>query len=98
MDTINTVNAVKNGTGTEHPMGIVLTQVRHGDKLINDWVLQQLADFKDVLFKVQIRYNTHIKQAALEGKPVALYKPNSPGAEDYEKLTEEFLQLWQKQS
>ena len=48
-------------------------------------------EFKDEVYETMIPRNISVAEAPGFGKPVVLYAPNSPGAQAYMKLTEEFL-------
>ncbi len=44
------------------------------------------------VFETVIRRNVRLAEAPSHGKPIQLYAPTSPGAEDYNRLAEEVLQ------
>jgi chromosome partitioning protein len=48
-------------------------------------------EFKEEVYETMIPRNISVAEAPAFGKPVVLYAPNSPGAQAYMKLTEEFL-------
>jgi chromosome partitioning protein len=48
-------------------------------------------EFKDDVYETMIPRNISVAEAPGFGKPVVLYAPDSPGAQAYMKLTEEFL-------
>jgi chromosome partitioning protein len=48
-------------------------------------------EFKEEVYRTMIPRNISVAEAPGFGKPVVLYAPDSPGAQSYMKLTEEFL-------
>jgi chromosome partitioning protein len=56
-------------------------------------VEKQLEPYKNMLFETKIRQNEALNQAHMAQEPIFTFKPNSPGAEDYNSLTKEFLNL-----
>jgi chromosome partitioning protein len=48
-------------------------------------------EFREEVYETMIPRNISVAEAPAFGKPVVLYAPNSPGAQAYMKLTEEFL-------
>jgi chromosome partitioning protein len=58
--------------------------------------MEQLAPYKNLLFQTIIRKNEALNQAHMAQEPIFTFKADSTGAQDYEQLTNEFLQLCQK--
>ena len=79
----------------EGSVRILLTKLDSRKSVSNDWVMAQLEPHKALLFSTRIRQNEALNQAHMATEPVFSFKSNSPGAEDYEQLTKEFLSLWQ---
>ncbi len=93
MDTIAQVRNANN----KQLIRILLTKFDTRNKVSNDWVLEQLADFKEMIFKTRIRKNEALNQAHMHQEPIFSFKPDSYGAEDYKKLTKEVLTLCHRQ-
>ena len=94
-DLMETIKVVKKEEAEKNQnlFRILLTKLDVRNKLTNDWVINQLDDFKQFIFKTAIRKNEAINQAHIVGEPVFLASPNSNGSEDYKKLCIEFLSL-----
>lgn len=93
-DLMEAVEKVKNHENEkEHFIRIVLTKYEHRNKITNEWVLEQLTPFKNLLFHTIIRKNEAINQAHMAQEPIFVFKPDSIGAHDYQNLTDEFLSL-----
>lgn len=93
-DLMEAVDKVKNHENQrEQFIRILLTKYEHRNKVTNEWVLEQLEPFKNLLFQTIIRKNEAINQAHMAQEPIFLFKPDSIGAHDYGNLTDEFLTL-----
>lgn len=94
METIDNVK-VKNleSWKKEESIRILLTKFDARNRVSNEWVLEQLRPFKSLLFHTVIRKNEAVNQAHMAQEPIFTFKPESAGAQDYEDLTNEFLQL-----
>lgn len=93
-DLMEAVDKVKNHENKrEQFIRILLTKYEHRNKVTNEWVLDQLEPFKNLLFNTIIRKNEAINQAHMVQEPIFVFKPDSIGAHDYENLTNEFLSL-----
>lgn len=94
-DLMETVDNVKNGDelAKENLIRILLTKYDPRNRVSNDWVLNQLAPYKNLLLKAIIRKNEALNQAQMAQEHIFEFKPDSIGARDYEKLTHEFLKL-----
>ncbi len=53
--------------------------------------------FQEKVYETKIRENIALAEAPTEGKDIFRYNPKSNGAQDYAKLTEEFIQRHEKQ-
>jgi len=94
-DLMETIENVKqNGFSKEKSIRILLTRYDSRNKISNDWVMDQLEPFKNLLFETIIRKNEALNQAHIAQQPVFLFQPDSHGAADYEILTNEFLKIW----
>ncbi len=98
-DLMETIENVKNSETDEKDnyIRILLTKYDSRNKISNDWVFNQLEPFKNLILKAIIRRNEALNQAHMAQEPIFTFKPESIGAHDYEKLTEEFLDLWNQQ-
>jgi len=94
METIETVKG--NQKNRRDFVRVVITKFDSRNKISNDWVLRQLEPYTDLLFETKIRKNEALNQAHMAQEPIFLFKPDSPGAQDYENLTKEFLTLCQQ--
>ena len=94
-DLMETIENVKNGDAVEKEgfVRILLTKLDSRKSVSNDWVMAQLEPHKALLFATRIRQNEALNQAHMATEPIFSFKSNSPGAEDYEQLTREFLHL-----
>jgi chromosome partitioning protein len=96
-DLMETIENVKNSDDVDKVgcVRILLTKLDSRKSVSNDWVMAQLEPHKALLFATRIRQNEALNQAHMATEPIFSFKANSPGAEDYEQLTKEFLSLWQ---
>ena len=94
-DLMETIENVKDNEKIEKEnfIRILLNKFDARKSVTNDWVLGQLNPYKSLLFKTRIRQNEALNQAHITMEPIFKFKPNSPGAQDYAKLTKEFLRL-----
>ena len=94
-DLMETIDTVKNGEASSREVfiRILLNKFDPRNRVTNEWVLNQLEPFKDMLFKALIRKNEALNQAQMAQEPICTFKPDSLGARDYEQLTQEFLKL-----
>jgi chromosome partitioning protein len=99
-DLMETIETVKNSEEavTKNLIRILLTKYDSRKKVSNEWVMKQLGPFDEMLFNTKIRQNEALNQAHMAMEPVFTFKEDSPGAEDYQKLTKEFLNLWHQLS
>lgn len=94
-DLMETIEKVKNcnAQSQEQFIRILLTRYDSRNKVSNEWVLEQLAPYKNLLFRTIIRKNEALNQAHMAQEPIFTFKPDSPGAQDYRELTQEVLRL-----
>lgn len=61
----------------------------------NEYIESKLADFigKDAVCRTIIRQDEAINQAKIERQPISIYKPHSTGAQDFNLLALELLQI-----
>ena len=92
-DLMETIGRVKNSEGLEKEkvIRLLLTKFDSRKSITNDWILDQLRPYEALLFKTKIRQNEALNQAHIAMEPIFVFRSNSSGAQDYEKLTEEFL-------
>ena len=98
-DLMEAIDKVKNSEGPakEEFIRILLTRYDARNRVSNEWVMDQLAPYKSLLFQTIIRKNEALNQAHMAQEPIFTFKGDSTGAQDYEQLTNEFLQLCQHQ-
>lgn len=94
-DLMDTIEAIQNNdnSGSIKVLRILLTKFESKNTVTNEWVFQQLEPFRDIMFSARIRKNEALNQASIIGEPIFFAKPNSNGAEDYNRLADEFLKL-----
>ena len=87
-----TVNVVKSRLNSRlSVLGILPTFYDRRAAISRD-VFQGLKDyFGNRVLETIIRINSKLAEAPSAGRPIHLYAPNSRGAEDYQRLTEEVL-------
>lgn len=95
-DLMETIDNVKGdeAQNKERFIRILLTKFDARNKVSNEWVLEQLAPFKNLLFDTVIRKSEAINQSSMAQETIFTFKPDSSGAQDYEALTLEFLKIW----
>lgn len=93
-DLIDTIHNVKGEQEIREYLRILVTIFDSREKGINEWLDEQLEEFKDVVLDTKIRKITAIKQAQIAEVPIMLYDPKSEGTKDYQALTNELLDLW----
>lgn len=96
-DLIETIDHVKNNESQDKSefIRILLTKFESRNKVTNEWVLEQLEPYKNLIFKTAIRKNEALNQAHIAQEPIFMFKAASAGAEDYKSLTIELLKLCQ---
>ena len=94
LDTIDTVKANSKLDKKEF-IRLLLTKYDSRKTVTNDWIMDQLDTFKDLLFDTKIRQNEALNQSQIAQESIFDFKPHSSGAEDYLHLTKEFLAICQ---
>lgn len=94
-DLLDTINNVKKANQIDRFTRILLTKYEERNKVSNEWIIEKLEPYKNLIFKTYIRKNEALNQANMARKPIFGYKPDSNGAKDYQLLTEELLKLCQ---
>lgn len=90
---LETMNLVQKGLNpTLHLEGIVITLFDSRNRLSHQVVDEIRAHFPDKLFNTIIRRNVRLSESPSYGKPICLYDPTSPGAQDYQELAKELIQ------
>lgn len=94
-DLLETIENVKSNEGKDKDkfIRILLTKFDSRKTISNDWVIQQLEPYADLVFKTKIRQNEALNQAHMATENIFTFKANSPGAQDYQELIKEFLRL-----
>jgi chromosome partitioning protein len=91
---LDSVERIKAGVGvTGSLLGILLTMVDHRAKVtaeISEIIRKQ---FADVVFKTEIKTNIRLAEAPSFGQTIFQYDWNCPGAENYQALAKEIVQL-----
>ncbi len=76
--------------------GVFVTRY-NARKSLNNMVLETIAKrYGSVVFNTKVRENVAVAEAPLMQKPICEYSPESNGAKDYESLTSEILNRWEK--
>ena len=91
-DLIDTVKKIKPEMVTRD-IRILLTMYDSRESIVNDWVQEQLEDYKHLICTTRIRKITGLKQAQIAETPIMLFSPNNAGAHDYMELTRELLEI-----
>lgn len=76
--------------------GILLTRYKRNTNLARDYhdYFDQLAEGLDSrVFKTEIRETISLSEITSLHIPIFAHRPNSPGAEDYQKVTDELLEI-----
>jgi chromosome partitioning protein len=94
-DLMDTIDGVKKFNKKNKSIRILITKFESRSKITNEWLFGELEAYNDFLFQTIIRKTEALNQAHIARQPIFLFKPSSPGAEDYNNLTNEFLTLWQ---
>ena len=94
-DLMETIDNVKNNKRREKEdfIRILLTKYDSRKSITNDWILEQLEPYQGFLLETKIRQNEALNQSHMATEPIFTFRPNSPGAEDYQQLTKEFLNI-----
>jgi chromosome partitioning protein len=77
---------------------ILLTMFDRRNRVTNEYILEQLRPYRDKTFTTLIMKNEALNQAQIAQKAIFDFDPKSSGAQDYQQLTEEFLELCRKRN
>ncbi len=101
-DLLTTVETVKNlaleELFEEDLFRILLTMFDRRNRVTNEYILEQLAPYRDKTFKAVINKNEALNQAQIAQKAIFDFEPRCSGAQDHWNLTREFLEIWQKRN
>ncbi len=93
-DLMETIENVKNNDQDKGSyIRILLTKYDIRNKISNDWVMQQLEPFRKLIFQTVIRRNEALNQSQMAQESIFTFEARSIGAQDYEQLINEFLNL-----
>jgi chromosome partitioning protein len=90
---LDAIDRVKAGSGTQGSLlGILLTMVDSRAKVTSEISSMLRKQFKDAVFKTEIKTNIKLAEAPSFGKTIFQYDWNCPGAEAYQSLAKEVIQ------
>jgi chromosome partitioning protein len=90
---LETIDLLKENARHEVKVMALPTVYNHHSHFSKGILKQILEKFKDLTLKTVIRQNVKLKEAAQQGRPISAYAPDSFGAEDYQKLAIEIIQM-----
>lgn len=89
---LETMRLVQHGLNTGLRLeGIVITMFDSRNRISHQVVEDIRSHFPDKLFQTIIRRNVRLSESPSYGKPICLYDPASPGAQDYRELAKELM-------
>jgi chromosome partitioning protein len=101
-DLLTTIETVKDFGPQELFEGdhfrILLTMFDKRNRVTNEFILEQLRPYREKTFTSIIMKNEALNQAQIAQKAIFDYDSRSSGSQDYQQLTGEFLELWQKRN
>ncbi len=77
---------------------ILLTMFDRRNRVTNEYILEQLRPYREKTFTTLIMKNEALNQAQIAQKAIFDFDPKSSGAQDYQQLAEEFLELCRKRN
>jgi chromosome partitioning protein len=77
---------------------ILLTMFDRRNRVTNEYILEQLRPYRDKTFTTLVMKNEALNQAQIAQKAIFDFDPKSSGTQDYQQLTEEFLELCRKRN
>lgn len=94
-DLLETLETIRDRLNPElKVLGVLFTRVDGRNVVMNQLVDESMRKhFKGGIFKTQIAVNTDLNKAQLEGVSIFDYAPRSSGAEHYQNLADEIIQL-----
>jgi len=72
-------------------IGVLISRMHSRARLAQDVDKELRGNLGPLVFKTVIRENIRLAEAPSYGKPITLYAPSSPGAEDYRAAAKELL-------
>lgn len=92
-DLLDTIEVVKNNKDErkERYYGILLTMFDKRNTITNEYILNQLALYKEFIFKATIMKNEALNQAQIVQQSIFDFDSKSVGAQNYRDLTREVL-------
>jgi len=101
-DLLTTIETVRGVTLDDLFQGdhfrILLTMFDRRNRVTNEYILEQLRPYRDKTFVTLVMKNEALNQAQIAQRAIFDYDPRSTGAQDYQQLTDEFLELCQKRN
>ncbi len=101
-DLLQTIETVKQIDPQEFFQGdffrILLTMYDRRNRVTNEYILEQLKPYRGKTFATVIMKNEALNQAQIAQKSIFDFDPKSSGAQDYQRLTEEFLEVCQRRN
>ncbi|MGB9609002.1 MAG: ParA family protein [Minisyncoccia bacterium] len=95
---LETVNLIKNNLGYNlNISGALITMHDRREKLSREVEKNLRENFPYYVFKTIIPRNVHLAEAPSFGKPIVLYRPDSIGAQAYQKLAEELIEKYKQE-
>ncbi|VFQ43475.1 ParA family protein [Desulfoluna butyratoxydans] len=89
----NIVEKIKEIGLSSKVVRLFVTMYRSSTTRTNEWAEDQLAHYKEITLETKIRRSEPLLQASIERESIFKYAPGAIGADDYTRLTEEFLAL-----
>ncbi|MBI3593758.1 MAG: ParA family protein [Nitrospirae bacterium] len=90
---LETIDLLKENARHEVKVMALPTVYNHHSQFSRGILKQILEKFDSLMLKTIIRQNVKLKEAAQKGCPISAYDPHSFGAEDYQKLAIEIIQM-----
>ena len=96
-DLLETYDMVKNDEEQDgpkaHDLKIVVNMLDPRKTIMRDWMFEELKPYRELLMETIIRQDDAINKAQAVGLPVIRFQPGSHGANDFNLLTKEFLNI-----
>jgi chromosome partitioning protein len=90
---LETIDLLRENAKHEVKVLALPTVYNHHSQFSRGILKQILEKFNDLTLKTVIRQNVKLKESAQKGCPISIYDPHSFGAEDYQKLAVEIIQM-----
>jgi len=90
---LETIDLLKENAKHEVKVTALPTVYNHHNQFSRGILKQIMEKFNDLTLKTVIRQNVKLKEAAQKGIPISAFDPYSFGAEDYQKLAIEVIQM-----